>query len=79
MPLPLTENTGTVREAVKTADVLEHFDHDIYKVAALLGITRQAVEQWGEVVPERSAYKLQVLTNGRLVANPALYRRKHRA
>lgn len=64
---------------MKTADVLEHFDNDIYKVAEVLGITRQAVEQWGEVVPERSAYKLQVLTNDKLKVDPALYRKAKRA
>lgn len=60
---------------VKTADALAHYDNDAHKVAAALGISRQAVEQWGENVPETSAYKLQVITAGKLKVNQAAYRK----
>lgn len=58
--------------------VLEHFDDDIHAVARALGITRQAVEQWGEVIPEGAAYKLQIITGGRLQVDAELYRRLKR-
>ena len=41
----------------------------------VLGISRQAVDQWGEAVPEGSAYKLQVITGGRLQVDPACYKK----
>ena len=66
------QTSGMVR-AVKTADVLKHFDDSTHAVAKALGITRQAVEQWGENVPETSAYKLQVITAGRLQVDQATY------
>jgi len=44
------------------------------QLAEALGITRQAVEQWGKVVAEGMAYKLQVLTRGDLVVDPKKYK-----
>jgi hypothetical protein len=58
---------------MKKGSVLAHFDNDTYAVADALGITRQAVEQWGEVIPEGAAYKLQVITAGHLRVDPACY------
>jgi DNA-binding transcriptional regulator YdaS (Cro superfamily) len=46
------------------------------QLAEALGITRQAVEQWGEYVAEGMAYKLQVLTAGLLVVDASKYKRK---
>lgn len=69
-----TQTSGMVR-SVKTADVLKHFDNSTHAVAKALGITRQAVEQWGENVPETSAYKLQVITAGRLQVDAKAYAR----
>jgi len=43
------------------------------QLADALGITRQAVEQWGKVVAEGAAYKLQVLTKGDLVVDAKKY------
>ena len=43
------------------------------ELAQFLGITRQAVEQWGEFVAEGPAYKLQVLTDGQLMVDPVAY------
>jgi hypothetical protein len=54
------------------ADVLKHFE-TLEGVANALQISKSAVSQWGEVVPEGTAYKLQVLTGGRLQVKPALY------
>lgn len=46
------------------------------KVADAVGVTRQAVQQWPDPIPEGMAYKLQVLTAGRLRVNPANYPRR---
>jgi hypothetical protein len=54
------------------ADVLKHFE-TLEGVANALQISKSAVSQWGEVVPEGTAYKLQVLTGGRLQVKPGLY------
>jgi DNA-binding transcriptional regulator YdaS (Cro superfamily) len=44
-------------------------------IAQLLGITPSAVTQWGDTIPETSAYKLQVLSGGRVRVDPSVYRR----
>jgi hypothetical protein len=54
------------------SDVMKQFE-TYQDVADVLGITRSAVQQWGELVPETSAYKLQVITAGRLRVDPSLY------
>lgn len=60
-----------------TRKALEHFG-DKYKLADALSISRQAVEQWGEYVPEGTAYKLQVMTAGVLRVDPLAYHKVHR-
>lgn len=46
------------------------------RLANVLGITVGAISQWGEVIPEGQAYKLQSLTNGELQVRPELYRKE---
>lgn len=58
---------------MRKSDVLAHFDNSVQATADALGITRSAVHQWPEIVPEGSAYKLQVITGGRLRVDPSLY------
>lgn len=53
-------------------DVLAHFETQS-AAARALGISHVAVGKWPEVVPEGSAYKLQVITGGKLRVNPDLY------
>lgn len=53
-------------------DALRHFGTPRL-LAEALGISVQAVDQWGRLVPETSAYKLHVLTSGVLHANPTAY------
>jgi len=52
---------------MKKADAIRHYG-SVRRLADALGITYQAIYQWGEDVPESSAYKLQVLTGGALSA-----------
>lgn len=71
--------------SMKTADALAHFAKTTtkakpsYAIAMTLGVSRQAVEQWGKIVPEGSAYKLQALTMGVLKVDSACYRKSRRA
>lgn len=60
----------TLEGSVKKSDVLEYFG-GVSKAANALGITRSAVSQWDETIPESSAYKLESLTGGKLKASPA--------
>lgn len=55
------------------SDALAYFDGNGAELARFLGISRKAVAAWPEVVPEGSAYKLQVKTRGGLKVDPALY------
>lgn len=43
-------------------------------VAQVLGLTRQAVSKWGDIIPELYALRLEKLSGGRLVYNETLYR-----
>lgn len=57
-------------------DALAHFGSDEAIAEALGGKTRQAVNAWqrdGGIIPEGMAYKLQVITGGRLRVDPRLY------
>ena len=62
---------------MRYTDVIRHFESE-EAVARALGITRQAVNLWKapNVVAEGSAYKLQVITAGRLQVDPSLYRKR---
>ena len=51
---------------------VQHFGSDA-EVARALKISRQAVSKWPEIVPEGAAYKLQVLTGGRLQVDQSCY------
>ncbi|MCH4245965.1 Cro/CI family transcriptional regulator [Acinetobacter gerneri] len=45
-----------MRIEIKTSDVLARFNAP--KIAKILKISRQAVYQWGDLVPEAAAFKL---------------------
>lgn len=60
---------------MKKEVVLKHFG-TMGKVATALGISVPAVSQWGEVIPEKNAYRLQEITNGKLKVQHSLYRKK---
>ena len=52
---------------MKKEDVIKFFGSQA-EVAAALGISRAAVSQWPDEVPESSAYKIESLTAGKLRA-----------
>ncbi len=45
------------------------------KLADALSITQAAVSQWGTVIPEKQALKLERLTEGALEYDPTLYKK----
>lgn len=57
---------------MRKTTVIEHFG-SAQAVATALGITRQAIGEWGDIIPEGAAYKLQVITAGKLQVDQALY------
>lgn len=58
---------------MRKADVLAHFGSSQAAVARALNITKSAVSQWPDLVPLKSALRLQALTNGQLTVDMALY------
>jgi hypothetical protein len=62
------EYGATMRK--KTA--IQHFGTEL-EIARALKISRQAVNKWPAIVPEGAAYKLQVLTGGRLQVDQSCY------
>lgn len=55
-----------------TSEAIQHFKTPA-AVAEKLGISRQAVSQWGELVPPLSAARLAKLSRGKLKFDPDLY------
>lgn len=53
-------------------DVVEFFGNQA-KVATALGISRQSVHRWGDLIPEKQALKLVLLTKNGLKYQPELY------
>jgi DNA-binding transcriptional regulator YdaS (Cro superfamily) len=56
-------------------DAVKHFGGR-RQLAEALGISHQAVAQWGKLVARGMAYRLQVMTKNALVVDEAKYKRK---
>lgn len=54
------------------AVAIAHFGNTV-KLAKILGITSSSITQWGEIIPEKQALKLERLTNQALKYDPVLY------
>lgn len=63
---------------MKKSAALAFYANDTQAVARAAGVTRQAVEQWGEVVPWTSAIELEHASKGDLKVDHELYRKKRR-
>lgn len=50
------------------SQAVQHF-HSVSKLAQALGITKQAVNAWGERIPAKRQFQLQQLTRGALLAD----------
>lgn len=46
-------------EAMRTKDAIEEFGNNVRELAQALGITREAIYQWGEKVPPLRAYEIR--------------------
>jgi hypothetical protein len=57
---------------MRKADVISFFG-GIPAAAKKLGITPHAIYQWPDLVPKGSAYTAQVVSEGKLKVDPALY------
>lgn len=55
-------------------DVLKHFG-TVSEVAKAVGVSMAAVSQWGEIIPEKNAYRLQQVTKNKLRVDEKMYRR----
>jgi DNA-binding transcriptional regulator YdaS (Cro superfamily) len=53
-------------------DVIQHFGKGKFLCKAL-NITSGSVSQWGKVIPEKQALRLERITAGKLQYDPALY------
>lgn len=58
---------------MKKTDVIAFFGGTEPAAASALGVTKQAVHSWGEIVPEGIAYKAQVLSKNKLVVDAKIY------
>ena len=59
-------------------DVIAHFGKAI-EVCRALGLTSGSVSQWGDVIPEKQAMRLDRMTAGKLKYDPAFYVKAKRA
>ena len=67
--------SGVYSPVMKTLDAVQHFGSR-RAIADVLGISRQAVYAWGQYVARGAAYRLQVMTAGKLVVDEAKYKRR---
>jgi len=58
---------------MKKAEAITYFGSQT-KLANVLGIADPSVSQWGVIIPEKQAMKLERITGGKLIYEPELYR-----
>ena len=61
--------TASMIPAMKTKDAQQHFGSR-RAMAEALGISVSAIGLWGDKVPELRQYQIEVLTDGKLKAEP---------
>ncbi|MGY3851475.1 Cro/Cl family transcriptional regulator [Aeromonas sobria] len=54
---------------MKKADAINYFG-SAAELAKKLNISEAAISQWGETIPKGRAYQIEVLTGGKLKADP---------
>lgn len=57
---------------VYKSQVVQHLG-SLMRIAEVLNISRPSVSQWGEIIPEKQALRLEKITHGQLKYDPALY------
>lgn len=63
---------------MKKQKVVEHFGNQT-NVAKVLGIKSPSVCEWGDIIPEKQAMRLERITDGALVYDPSLYQQQDAA
>ena len=58
---------------MQKANAIKYYGN-IVKLASILAITHGAVCQWRDIIPEKQAMRLALITKGELVYQPELYR-----
>ena len=56
------------------SDVIAYYGTAVKVTSALKLKSSGSVSQWGEIIPEKQAFRIDRLTGGKLVYNPGLYR-----
>ncbi|ABE56543.1 conserved hypothetical protein [Shewanella denitrificans OS217] len=56
---------------MKTKQAISYFGNKL-KLAKALNVSKSAISQWGEDVPELRAYQIERLTRGALKVNPVI-------
>ncbi|MEB7622506.1 MULTISPECIES: Cro/CI family transcriptional regulator [Enterobacter] len=59
---------------MRKSEVIEHFG-GVSKTACVLGISHPAVCRWGEVIPQKQAFVIERITNGKLKYDASLYQK----
>jgi hypothetical protein len=57
---------------MKKNNAIKHYK-TAAKLARVLGIAKQAVFNWGEVIPQKQAFRLDRITHGALKYDPSFY------
>lgn len=60
---------------MKKKAVLKYFGNSVTEVAKACGVSCSSVSQWGEIIPERNALKLDRLTDGKLKYKESMYKK----
>lgn len=60
---------------MKKASVLKHFNNVVSDVAKACNVSVAAVSQWGEIIPESNALKLDRFTKGKLKYEERFYKK----
>lgn len=55
---------------MKTTHAIQQFENSVRRLAEALGITREAVYQWGDTVPPLRAYQIREILAARETAEP---------
>lgn len=63
---------------MKKLEVIRHFGTQV-KLAKILGISQASISNWGEVIPEKQALRLEKVTRGELKYDPSVYDKKRGA
>lgn len=56
---------------MKTKDAISHFGNKL-KLSKALNVSKSAISQWGDDVPELRAYQIERLTDSALKVNPVI-------